>query len=87
MALTLNHRNPSRRALGRRIAAWASGPTFARDILIVLAIKFVLLLALKFAFFNAPQAQDMSMPPAKVAQALLSIPSSASAAVPAPASR
>jgi hypothetical protein len=87
MALTLNHRNPSRRTLGSRIAAWARGPTFARDILIVLAIKFVLLLALKLAFFNDPQAQDMSMPPARVAQALLSVPLPASAAVPAPASR
>jgi hypothetical protein len=87
MALTLNQRNASRRPIGRRIAGWAHGPTFARDILIVLAIKFVLLLALKFAFFNAPQAQDMSMPPAKVAQALLSVPSPASAAVPASAPR
>ncbi|WP_090863337.1 cytochrome oxidase putative small subunit CydP [Paraburkholderia diazotrophica] len=74
MAITLNHRNPSRRALSSRIVAWARGPTFARDIAIVLAVKFALLLALKLAFFDHPQAQHMSLPPAQVAQALLSVP-------------
>ncbi|MBN3760191.1 cytochrome oxidase putative small subunit CydP [Burkholderia sp. Ac-20365] len=77
MAITINHRNPSRRTLASRIVAWARGPTFARDILIVLAIKFALLFALKFAFFNHPQAQNMSLPPAQVAEALLSVPASA----------
>jgi hypothetical protein len=76
MATTLNHRNASRRALAGRIVAWARGPTFARDMLIVLAIKFALLIALKFAFFNHPQARNMSLPPAQVAQALLSVPAS-----------
>ncbi len=55
---------------------WARGPTFARDIAIVLAIKFVLLIALKLAFFNHPQAEHMMLPPAQVAQALLSVPAS-----------
>jgi hypothetical protein len=76
MTITLNHRNPSRPTLRLRIAAWARGPTFARDIVIVLAIKFILLMALKFAFFNHPQAEHMSLPPAQVAQALLSVPAS-----------
>jgi hypothetical protein len=76
MTITLNHRNPMRTALWARITRWARGPTFARDIVIVLAIKFTLLFALKFAFFNHPQAQQMSLPPEQVAQALLSVPAS-----------
>lgn len=44
----------------------------ARNISIVLAIKLALLVAIKFAFFNHPQATRMSMPPAEVAHALLS---------------
>ncbi|MEI6002990.1 hypothetical protein H3V53_39685 [Paraburkholderia bengalensis] len=73
MAITLNRRNASRRMLTRRVVAWARGPTFARDIAIVLAIKFALLAALKLAFFNDPQAQNMSLPPAQVAQALFPV--------------
>ena len=65
---------PRRRGLRARISDWAHGPTLARDIVIVLAIKFALLMALKYAFFNHPQAQRMSLPPAAVAQALLSVP-------------
>ena len=79
MTITLNHRNPLRAACVRcvtRIVRWARGPTFGRDIALVLAIKFVLLIALKLAFFNHPQAQHMSLPPAQVAQALLSVPAS-----------
>jgi hypothetical protein len=76
MTITLNHRNPSRRGLRARCAAWARGPTFARDIVIVLAIKFALLMILKYAFFNHPQAEHMSLPPAEVAQALLAVPAS-----------
>jgi hypothetical protein len=59
-----------------RMAAWARGPTLARDIAIVLAIKLVLLMALKYAFFNHPQARHMSLPPAAVAEQLLSVPAS-----------
>lgn len=59
-----------------RIAAWARGPTLARDIAIVLAVKLVLLMALKYAFFNHPQAEHMSLPPAVVAEKLLSVPAS-----------
>jgi hypothetical protein len=76
MTITLNHRNPLRSALVARITKWARGPTFARDIALVLVIKFVLLIALKLAFFNHPQAQHMSLPPEQVAQALLSVPAS-----------
>ncbi|HEV3428890.1 MAG TPA: hypothetical protein VG320_13520 [Paraburkholderia sp.] len=59
---------------GARILRWARGPTFARDITLVLAFKLVLLMALKYAFFSHPQAENMSMRPADVAQAILSVP-------------
>jgi hypothetical protein len=75
MTITLNHRTPRLR-LRARCAAWARGPTFARDIAIVLAIKFALLMILKYAFFNHPQAEHMSLPPAVVAEALLAVPAS-----------
>ena len=39
-----------------RIAAWARGPTLARDITLVLIVKLILLMSLKYAFFNHPQA-------------------------------
>jgi hypothetical protein len=69
--------NLTRRAsLRTRLAAWARGPTFARDIAIVLVIKFALLMTLKYTLFNHPQAENMSLPPAAVAQALLSLPAS-----------
>ena len=57
-----------------RVLQWARGPTFGRDIVLILAFKLVLLMALKYAFFNHPQAENMSMPPAAVAQAILSVP-------------
>ena len=60
--------------LRTRILQWMRGPTFARDIALVLVIKLVLLMALKYAFFNHPQAEDMNMPPAAVAQAILAVP-------------
>lgn len=62
------------RSLAASLGRWARGPTFARDITLVLALKVVLLIALKFAFFNHPRATDMSLPPAEVARALLSSP-------------
>ncbi len=62
------------RSLATSVGRWARGPTFARDITLVLALKVVLLIALKFAFFNHPRATDMSLPPAEVARALLSSP-------------
>lgn len=61
-------------ALRTRLLRWARSPAFARDIVLVLVFKLVLLLALKYAFFNHPQAENMSMPPAEVARAILSIP-------------
>jgi type II secretory pathway component PulM len=76
MTIALRHKNLPRTALRARLAGWARGPTFARDIAIVLAIKLALLMVLKYAFFNHPQAEHMSMPPALVAQALLSVPAS-----------
>jgi hypothetical protein len=65
-------RAPLRAALVR----FARRPTFGRDIAIVLTLKILLLMGLKFAFFDHPRAADMSMPPAAVAQALLSSPAS-----------
>ncbi|HLX01852.1 MAG TPA: hypothetical protein VKS80_07015 [Trinickia sp.] len=67
-----------KRGIRARIAAWGHGPTLARDITVVLAIKIALLMALKYAFFNHPQAEHMSMSPAAVAQALLAVPASPS---------
>ncbi|NIE67865.1 cytochrome oxidase putative small subunit CydP [Burkholderia sp. Ax-1719] len=60
--------------LRSRMRRWVRGPTFARDIVLVLVIKLVLLMALKYAFFNHPQAENMSMRPADVARAILSVP-------------
>jgi hypothetical protein len=76
MTLALNHHNNPRPNLRKRVAAWVRGPTLARDIVIVLTIKFALLMVLKYAFFNHPQAEHMSLPPEQVAQALLSVPAS-----------
>ena len=76
MTIALNRNATSRSSLRKRLAGWVRGPTLARDIAIVLAIKFVLLMALKYTFFNHPQAEHMSLPPEQVAQALLSVPAS-----------
>jgi hypothetical protein len=76
MTLILKPRNTRRPSLRQRVADWSRGPTMARDIAVVLAIKLTLLMALKYAFFNHPQAEHMSLPPEQVAQALLSIPAS-----------
>ncbi len=59
------------RTLREHLAAWVRGPTLVRDLSVVLAIKLVLLMALKYAFFNHPQAQHMSLPSAVVAARLL----------------
>lgn len=74
IALKRNHRPRSN--LRKRFDRWVRGPTLARDIAIVLAIKFALLMALKYTFFNHPQAEHMSLPPEQVAQMLLSVPAS-----------
>jgi hypothetical protein len=76
MTIALNCNNIRRPSLRKRFAGWVRGPTLVRDITIVLAIKFVLLMALKYTFFNHPQAEHMSLPPEQVAQALLSVPAS-----------
>jgi hypothetical protein len=44
----------------------------ARDLAIVVVLKIAVLMALKYAFFNHPQAQHMEMPPGDVARQLLS---------------
>ena len=74
MTIALNRNNSLRTRWRQRFTRWVRGPTMARDVAIVLAIKFVLLMALKFAFFNHPQAEHMMLPPEQVAQALLSVP-------------
>lgn len=73
MISTSDHSPKPHLALRARFVRWARGPTFARDIAFVLAFKLVLLMALKYAFFNHPQAENMNMPPAEVAQAILSV--------------
>jgi hypothetical protein len=74
MTIVLNSNRASRSGFCQRLATRLRGPALARDIAIVVAIKFALLMALKYAFFNHPQAQHMSLPPEQVAQALLSMP-------------
>ncbi|WCM20238.1 hypothetical protein NDK50_01805 [Paraburkholderia bryophila] len=74
MTIALKRNNRPRPNLRKRFDGWVRGPTLARDIAIVLAIKFVLLMALKYTFFNHPQAEHMSLPPEQVAQMLLSVP-------------
>ena len=76
MTIALNRNSPPRSSLRKRLAAWVRGPTLARDIAIVLSIKFALLMVLKYTFFNHPQAEHMSLPPEQVSQALLSAPAS-----------
>jgi hypothetical protein len=63
---------PGSRRVPQRIALWVRSPAFSRDIALVLAVKFVLLIALKYAFFNHATAVDMAVPSADVARALLS---------------
>ncbi|MGN6319798.1 cytochrome oxidase putative small subunit CydP [Trinickia sp.] len=64
----------ARRPRPSSIRHWVRGPTFARDIALVLTLKVALLIGLKLAFFNHPRAPDMSLPPADVARVLLSSP-------------
>jgi hypothetical protein len=71
-----DRRGAKRRLSAASLARWVRGPTFARDIALVLALKIALLMVLKLAFFDHPRAADMSMPPAEVARALLSSPAS-----------
>ncbi|WP_153101460.1 cytochrome oxidase putative small subunit CydP [Paraburkholderia hayleyella] len=73
MSIAFNRR-PLPPLQSSRFATWVRGPTLTRDIVIVLIIKFALLMTLKYAFFNDPQARHMSLPPAQVAQVLLSTP-------------
>jgi len=57
------------------IRRWRTRPSrFMLEILIVLAIKVVLLFILKNAFFDAPMAKHMYLPPDVVARALIGPP-------------
>ena len=76
MTIALNRSSTLRSRWRGRFIRWVRGPTLARDICIILAIKFALLMALKYTFFNHPQAEHMMLPPEQVAQALLSVPAS-----------
>jgi hypothetical protein len=76
MTIALNRSSTLRSRWRKRLTTWVHGPTLARDIAIVLTIKFALLMVLKYTFFNHPQAEHMSLPPEQVAQALLSTPAS-----------
>ncbi|KWI52469.1 cytochrome oxidase putative small subunit CydP [Burkholderia pseudomultivorans] len=81
--ISINKNPPPARSPGppgwrARLGAWARGPTLARDITLVLIVKLILLMSLKYAFFNHPQAEHMSLPPAAVAEKLLSVPAPAS---------
>ncbi|VVD97570.1 hypothetical protein PCA20602_01968 [Pandoraea capi] len=63
---------PASGALAWMIRRWRTRPSrFALEILIVLAIKVVLLFILKHAFFDAPMAKHMQLPPDVVARALI----------------
>lgn len=54
------------------IRRWRNRPSrFMFEILIVLAIKVALLFILKYAFFDAPMAKHMQLPPDAVARALI----------------
>ncbi|MFT4068551.1 cytochrome oxidase putative small subunit CydP [Paraburkholderia sp.] len=74
MTIAVNRSSTLRSRWRNRFTRWVRGPTLARDIAVILAIKFVLLMALKYTFFNHPQAEHMTLPPEQVAQALLSVP-------------
>lgn len=63
---------------------WRTRPSrFMFEILVVLAIKVVLLFILKHAFFDAPVAKHMQLPPDDVARALIG-PSAVEAHSPTP---
>jgi hypothetical protein len=64
----------SRTSIRKRASAWFHGPTLTRDLVVIVAIKFALLMILKYTFFNHPRAENMTMPPAEVARQMLSIP-------------
>ncbi|WP_233828088.1 cytochrome oxidase putative small subunit CydP [Paraburkholderia sp. ZP32-5] len=74
MTIAVNRSSTFRSRWRDRFIGWVRGPTLARDLTIILAIKFVLLMALKYTFFNHPQAEHMTLPPEQVARALLSAP-------------
>ncbi|NML33194.1 cytochrome oxidase putative small subunit CydP [Paraburkholderia antibiotica] len=74
MTIAINRSSTARSRWRNRFTRWVRGPTLARDIALILTIKFALLMVLKYTLFNHPQAQHMTLPPEQVAQALLSTP-------------
>jgi hypothetical protein len=63
----------NRTSIGKRVSAWFHGSTLTRDLSVIVVIKFGLLMILKYIFFNHPQAENMTMPPAEVARQVLSL--------------
>ncbi|HEY2021258.1 cytochrome oxidase putative small subunit CydP [Paraburkholderia sp.] len=74
MTIAVNRSSTVRSRWRDRFTGWARSPTLARNITIILVIKFALLMALKYTFFNHPQADHMTLPQDQVARALLSVP-------------
>jgi hypothetical protein len=67
---------PLRSGLAGLVSRTLRRPGLARELTIILAIKFVILVIFKYTLFSHPQAPHMELPPAQVAQALLSVPAS-----------
>lgn len=57
-----------------RLLGWLRQRPLARDLTVILCIKLVLLIWIKYTFFNHPQAPHMSLPPSVVAHQLLDTP-------------
>jgi hypothetical protein len=55
-------------------AAILRRPGLARELTLVVIVKIAILLVFKYTLFGHPQAPHMELPPAQVAQALLSVP-------------
>jgi hypothetical protein len=62
--------------LAPRISRVLNRPGLARELIIIIAIKCAVLLIFKYTLFAHPKAPHMALPPAEVAQALLSVPAS-----------
>lgn len=60
---------------GMLAAIWHR-PGLVRELTLVVMAKVAILLVFKYTLFSHPQAPHMELPPAQVAQALLSVPAS-----------
>ncbi|MCF2134966.1 MULTISPECIES: cytochrome oxidase putative small subunit CydP [Mycetohabitans] len=56
------------------LAAILHRPGLVRELTLVVMAKVAILLVFKYTLFSHPQAPHMELPPAQVAQALLSVP-------------